>query len=133
MLIAEAAAYYKAEKKSLLDVLNDIFAEYGYYREGLKSLTFEGKAGLEKIKSIMDGFRDKPPTEIAGKQVLVREDYLSKERTFVNEERKKEITLPTSNVLKYKLENGSWVCIRPSGTGFTLGSEKKRWKRVRRF
>lgn len=116
VLIAEAAAYYQTENKSLLDVLNNIFEEYGYYREGLESLTLEGKEGLERIKSIMNDFRDNPPNEIAGKQVLVREDYVSKERIYVKEDRKEEITLPTSNVLKYKLENDAWVCIRPSGT-----------------
>lgn len=110
------AAYYKANNKSLLDVLNDIFKEYGYYLEGLESLTLEGKEGLERIKSIMNDFRDNQPKEFAGKQVLVREDYVSRDRVFMNEGQVEKITLPTANVLKYKLDNGAWICMRPSGT-----------------
>ncbi len=104
------------KNKTLLDALNEIFEEYGFYKEGLASLTLEGKAGVEKISYILNDFRENPPTEIAGKQVLVTEDYLSSERVVLEEKRSETITLPKSNVLKYKLENGAWFCIRPSGT-----------------
>lgn len=116
LLITEAAAFYKVKNKTLLDALNEIFEEYGFYKEGLASLTLEGKAGVEKISYILNDFRENPPTEIAGKQVLVTEDYLSSERVVLEEKRSETITLPKSNVLKYKLENGAWFCIRPSGT-----------------
>ena len=116
LLIAEAAAFYKVKNKTLLDALNEIFEEYGFYKEGLASLTLEGKAGVEKISYILNDFRENPPTEIAGKQVLATEDYLSSERVVLEEKRSETITLPKSNVLKYKLENGAWFCIRPSGT-----------------
>src|SRR5699024_8035535 len=106
LLIAEVAAFYKIQNKTLLDALNEIFEEYGFYKEGLKSLTLEGKVGVEIISSILNEFRDTPPTEIAGKQVLVTEDYLSSERFVLADERKETIKLPKSNVLKYKLENG---------------------------
>ncbi len=117
LLIAEAAAYYKTQNKSLLDALEDIFNEYGYYQEGLESLTLEGREGVEKISTILTDFRENPPTAIAAKKVLVREDYLSSERVVSGEESSPQtIELPTSNVLKYTLENGAWFCIRPSGT-----------------
>ncbi|MEI3613235.1 phospho-sugar mutase [Pseudogracilibacillus sp. SO30301A] len=116
LLIAEAAAFYKVKNKTLLDALNEIFKKYGFYKEGLTSLTLEGKAGVEKISYILNDFRENPPIEIAGKQVLATEDYLSSERVVLEEERTETITLPKSNVLKYKLENGAWFCIRPSGT-----------------
>ena len=118
LLIAEAAAFYKAKDMNLNDALLSIFEEYGYYKEGLESLTLEGKAGVEKIAAIMEDFRDNPPVELAGRQVLVREDYASSERVLVNKdtETRESITLPKSNVLKYKLEGGAWFCIRPSGT-----------------
>lgn len=116
ILIAEIAAFYYTQDMTLYDALMDIFAKYGYYREGLKSLTLEGKAGVEKIAAIMDDFRENPPAKVAGKQVVVREDYQSSKRTFVDKGVEETITLPASNVLKYKLEDDSWICIRPSGT-----------------
>src|SRR5690625_2121780 len=116
LLIAEAAAFYHMKNMTLHDALQEIFAMYGYYKEGLESLTLEGREGVEKISQIMQAFREKPPKEIAGKKVIVREDYASRERIFVDGERKEAITLPTSNVLKYKLTDGAWVCVRPSGT-----------------
>ncbi len=116
LLISEVAAYYKRKDMNLYDALMEIFAEYGYYCEGLESLKLEGKAGVEKIASIMEGFRSEPPVDVAGKKVVVREDYQTSERMFVKEDRHEAITLPVSNVLKYKLEDGLWFCIRPSGT-----------------
>ncbi|MEI3606602.1 phospho-sugar mutase [Pseudogracilibacillus sp. SE30717A] len=116
LLIAETAAYYKTQNKSLLDALEEIFEEYGYYQEGLESLTLEGIEGVERIASILKDFRKNPPAIIAGRKVLVREDYLSSERTVVEGNAQETIELPKSNVLKYKLENGAWFCIRPSGT-----------------
>lgn len=116
LMIAEAAAYYKTKNKSLLDALEEIFEEYGFYKEGLESLTLEGKEGVKKITSILNDFRENPPAEIAGKQVLVTEDYLSSERVVLEDGRLETIILPQSNVLKYKLDGGAWFCIRPSGT-----------------
>jgi len=113
---AEVAAYYKEQGKSLYDGLLEIFAKYGYYKEALQSITLKGKDGAEQIAQILVDFRSNPPKEIAGLQVVKIEDYqASKSVNFVtgNEE---EINLPTSNVLKFYLENGSWFCLRPSGT-----------------
>ena len=116
LLISEVAAFYKTKDMSLNDALNEIFQTYGYYQEGLESLTLEGREGVEKIAAILRSFREQPPTKLAGKRVLVREDYERSERVFVDEDRKETIELPEENVLKYKLEDGAWVCLRPSGT-----------------
>ena len=116
LLISEVAASYHKKGMTLVDALEEIFSTYGYYKEGLTSLTLEGRAGVEKIHAILDAFRAEPPEVFAGKRVLIREDYEEKTRTYVEDGRIEEITLPTSNVLKYKLENGAWICVRPSGT-----------------
>lgn len=116
LLIAEVAASYHKKGMTLVDALEEIFSTYGYYKEGLTSLTLEGRAGVEKIHAILETFRAEPPEAFAGKRVLIREDYEEKTRTYVEDGRIEKITLPTSNVLKYKLENGAWICVRPSGT-----------------
>lgn len=116
LLIAEAAAYYKGRNRNLNDALNEIYETYGFYREGLESYTLQGKAGVEQIAAIIEDFRSNPPKELAGKKVRVREDYASSERTFMPEGEQETIELPSSNVLKYKLDGDAWFCIRPSGT-----------------
>ncbi|GGA65177.1 phospho-sugar mutase [Ornithinibacillus halotolerans] len=116
LMIAEVAAYYKAKNMTLFDALDEIYKEFGYYQEALESLTLKGKDGVEKISEIMDAFRVNPPSEIAGKKVLVVEDYKVGERTIVEDGSVEVIELPKSNVLKFKLEDGAWVCLRPSGT-----------------
>lgn len=116
LVIAEVAAFYKKRDKTLVDALQDIYQEYGYFKEGLESLTLAGRDGMEKIATILTDFRANPPSEIAGKKVLVREDYQTSERIDVATNRVETIELPVSNVLKYKLADGAWVCVRPSGT-----------------
>lgn len=113
---AEVAAYYKAQGKSLYDGLLEIFDRYGYYKESLHSLTLKGKKGTEKITAILNAFRKNPPAQIAGLNVIKVEDYLSSESRNLQTMEVKKITLPQSNVLKFTLEDGSWFCIRPSGT-----------------
>lgn len=113
---AEAAAYFKSKGKSFYDALQDIFKKYGYFREGLESLTLKGIQGNAQIKAIMDDFRAEPPAEVVGVPVAVTEDYQKSESVSVKTGEKKTITLPVSNVLKYKLDDGSWFCLRPSGT-----------------
>jgi phosphoglucomutase len=113
---AEVAAFYKVQGKSLYDGLLEIFDQYGYFKESLKSLTLKGKEGTEKIARILAGFRGNPPLEWNGVKVVSIEDYLLSERTNVETKVKDKIELPSSNVLKYYLEDGSWFCVRPSGT-----------------
>ncbi len=105
MLICEAAAFYKAQGKTLYDVLLELYAKYGTYLEKLESRTLKGKDGVAKIGEIMEDWRSNPPEEIAGIAVAKVLDYgLGLDG------------LPVENVLKYILADGSWFCLRPSGT-----------------
>ncbi|MGX4201338.1 phospho-sugar mutase [Bacillus sp. JK74] len=116
LLAVEVCAFYKKQGMSLYDALLSIFKEYGYYREGLKSLTLKGKQGAEQISAILTSFRNDPPKQMAGKQITQAEDYSTGKRTVFGDHHEEDIDLPKSNVLKYFLEDGSWFCLRPSGT-----------------
>ncbi|WP_286058820.1 phospho-sugar mutase [Bacillus mojavensis] len=116
LLAVEVCAFYKKQGTSLYVALMNIFKEYGFYREGLKSLTLKGKQGAEQIEAILASFRQNPPKTMAGKQVVTVEDYAVSKRMVLTENKEEAIDLPKSNVLKYFLEDGSWFCLRPSGT-----------------
>jgi phosphoglucomutase len=116
LMISEAAAFYKKQGMSLYEGLLDVFKRYGFYQEGLESLTLKGKEGTEQINGILSSFRKTPPEEIAGIKVISIEDYQLSEKIDMPDSIKSEIVLPKSNVLKYFLEDGSWFCLRPSGT-----------------
>jgi phosphoglucomutase len=105
MLIAEAAAYYKSQGKTLYDVLLELFEQYGYFLEELVSRTLQGKDGLEQMNQIMNQWRSQPPEQINGVKVIEALDYTQGIDG-----------LPRENVLKFKLADGSWFCLRPSGT-----------------
>jgi phosphoglucomutase len=113
---AEVAAYYKAQGKTLYEGLLEIFAKYGYYRESLRSLMLKGKGGQAQIARLLAAFRNEPPTEVNCVAVVAVEDYLHGQRTVMATGKEEPLDLPRSNVLKYHLENGSWFCLRPSGT-----------------
>lgn len=116
LLAVEVCAFYKKQGKSLYDGLLELYKSFGFYREGLKSLTLKGKEGAEQIAAILSTFREQPPLSIAGKDVVSAEDYLTGKRTLLKENKRETIDLPKSNVLKYFIEDGSWFCLRPSGT-----------------
>ncbi|MFD1036954.1 phospho-sugar mutase [Virgibacillus byunsanensis] len=116
VMACEMAHYWKNQGKTLFDALDVLFERHGYYLEGLRSLTLKGKQGSEKIAAIMDGVRANPLNQIAGFKVEQVEDYLSSERTINPDNVIETITLPKENVLKYKLAEESWICLRPSGT-----------------
>ena len=116
LFACEVAAYYKAQGKTLYDGLLEVFEKYGYFREGLVSLTLKGKDGAEQIQNMMTSFRENRPTEVANLEITIAEDYKASVRTKVQENVTEEIELPKSNVLKYYLADGSWFCLRPSGT-----------------
>ncbi len=116
LALVEAAAYYKKQGLSLVDVLQGLYERHGYYLEGLVSVTKKGVAGAKAIQHLLEQIRVEPLTEIAGIKVLSQEDYLTSTRTFVDGRNPEEIFLPKSNVIKYFLADGSWVCVRPSGT-----------------
>lgn len=116
LLAAEVAAYYKAKDMTLYDALLEIFKEYGYYQEDLKSLRLEGIEGAKRIEEILSTLREQPLEEIAGNRVRIYEDYLTSRRTFFDQQTTETIHLPKSNVLKWILADDSWICARPSGT-----------------
>jgi phosphoglucomutase len=105
MLICEAAAYYKQQGKTLIDVLEELYGRFGYFKEHLESRTLKGKEGMERIRAIMEDWRSAQPERIGGGRVARVLDY----STGIDD-------LPLENVLKFILEDGSWFCIRPSGT-----------------
>lgn len=114
LLATEVCAYYKTKGMSLYEGLMQVFEKYGYYKEGLRSLTLKGKEGAEMIQRILASFRSQPLTSLGSLTTTSSEDYLTGIRVSGNMEEK--IDLPKSNVLKYTFEDGSWVCLRPSGT-----------------
>ncbi|MFB4212024.1 phospho-sugar mutase [Shouchella sp. JSM 1781072] len=116
LFAAELALHYKQKGLSVYEALQQVFEKYGYYKEDLESLTLKGKAGVEKIASIMTSLRNNPPTDIAGRMVESIEDYQSGKRLAPMEQKETAIDLPSSNVLKYFLQGGAWFCVRPSGT-----------------
>ncbi|NOG29163.1 phospho-sugar mutase [Lysinibacillus fusiformis] len=115
LLTAEMASYYKEQNLTLLDVLNSLYQQHGYYQEKLLSFTFEGMEGQKRITNIMEHFRNKRSIEIAGIKVIATEDYKVGFAYLANGE-KQSLSLPKTDVLKYRLKDGSWICIRPSGT-----------------
>lgn len=116
LFATEVAAFYKAQGKSLYDALMEIYEKYGYYKETLESLTLKGIDGAEQIAGILESFRENPPREVAGISVVAVEDYKTSVRKEFTDGKLNPISLPKSNVLKYFLEDGSWFCVRPSGT-----------------
>ena len=108
LMLCEAAAYYHEQGKSLLDVLDDLFAEHGYFLDALDNFAFSGIDGSAKISALVDGLRNTPPTTVGDVKVATLEDYKS--------EVMKAQGFPSSNVLRFVLEDGSWVAVRPSGT-----------------
>lgn len=108
LLICEIAAKYKAQGITLLDKMNEIYAEYGYYRDALDSFTLKGKDGLERIASMMCQLRSEGSPFADTAQIIDYSVPVAAEEGFG--------TLPTSNVLKYILKDGSWIAVRPSGT-----------------
>ncbi|MBQ3375295.1 MAG: phospho-sugar mutase [Erysipelotrichaceae bacterium] len=105
MLVAEAAAYYRKQGKTLWEVLKELFEKYGYYNEDEPNVVLEGIPGAERIKRMMAYVRENPLTEVAGAKVEKVIDYANGYED-----------IPASNVLRYYLDNGSWFAIRPSGT-----------------
>ena len=105
MLVAEAAAYYRKQGKTLWQVLQEIYEKYGYFNEDEPNLVLQGIEGARRIGRMMDALRSDPITEAAGYRVVKTIDYKDGWED-----------IPASNVMRYELENGSWFAIRPSGT-----------------
>ena len=108
LMLCEAAAYYHEQSKSLLDVLEEIYAKHGFYLDALDNFVFKGVDGPEKISQLVNGLRTNPPKSAGDVAVVEMEDYKS--------EKMLSLGFPSSNVLRFILEDGSWVAVRPSGT-----------------
>lgn len=115
LMLAEAASFYKQQGKDLVDVLDSLYERHGTYEESQVALTLSGEAGANRIKEILADLRKDAPTEINGSKVIRSEDY--KECTIKEGDTVTELTgFTKSDVLKYYLEDGSWIAVRPSGT-----------------
>ena len=115
LMLAEACAFYKEQGKDLVDVLNSLYDRHGTYEESQVALSLAGEAGAKRIKEILATLRKDAPTEIGGTKVVRSEDY--KECVIKEGDTVTELTgFTKSDVLKYYLEDGSWIAVRPSGT-----------------
>ena len=115
LLLTEVAAHFKSEGKTLYDGLQALYEKYGYFLEKTISVTVQGLEGPAKIKALLDGLRKEVPSNFGGIKVALAQDFSVNQQVDV-EGIVSEIGLPTSNVLKYILEDGSWIAVRPSGT-----------------
>ena len=115
LLIAETAAWYKKQDMTLYDALEAIYKKYGYYDSRVTSFALSGMDGLQKMGALMSDLREKVPSEFAGKRVLAVRDYLKGERVDTQGS-VSALEQGKSNVLYYELEDGAWICVRPSGT-----------------
>ncbi len=116
MLICEMAAFYKTKGLSLIDVMNSIYKEFGFYCNVVESYQFEGAAGMDKMTAIMDNLRANPPKELAGSPVTYIGDYKTSVAKNLEDNSESKIDLPKSNVLAYKSKNSNGIIVRPSGT-----------------
>lgn len=115
LLICEMTAYYLTQNLTLIDVLNKLYHEFGHYKNTLKSFTFAGITGFQKMQLIMSQLRKNPPSTINGKNILCVYDYLNRVKISKNYN-KERINLPSSDVLKFELSDNTSIIIRPSGT-----------------
>lgn len=116
MLVCEMAAYYKKQGKSLAEVIDGLYEEFGYYLNQTYSFEFDGAAGMQKMADIMTAVRDNIPKSIAGYDVVKVSDYLLKKETEIATGSSADIELPKSNVIALHLSGDNAVIIRPSGT-----------------
>lgn len=115
LLLTEVAAHFKSEGKTLYDGLQALYEKYGYFLEKTISVTVQGLEGPAKIKALLDGLRKEVPSNFGSIKVAVAQDFAVNQQVD-SQGVTSEIGLPTSNVLKYILEDGSWIAVRPSGT-----------------
>lgn len=114
LILAEAMAYYKQKGHTLIDVLESLYQRHGYHHEDQVSLSLAGSEGAQRIKDILAHFRETTIDAFAGIQVHTKEDYLTSLKT--EGQKTTKLNFPSADVIKYTLEDGSWIAIRPSGT-----------------
>ncbi len=115
MMFAEMVCYFDSVGKRVYDVLQDIYKQFGFYVEKARSITFGGLDGMQKMADIMAQIRSTRFEEIDGTKVLAQSDFVTRKKTYADG-RVEDITLPKTNAFKLHLENGDWICVRPSGT-----------------
>ncbi len=115
-MIAEAFAWITDQGKGMMDLLKDIYREFGFYKEKLVSVVRKGKSGAEEIQQMMADFRANPPKSLAGSEVITIKDYQSSVSKNLVTGQEVAIELPKSNVLQFFTKDGSKVSVRPSGT-----------------
>ena len=116
MMICEMAAFYATKGKSLVDVLNELYAKYGYYLCTQQSFAFEGETGMIEMQKIMSDLQADPLKELDSEKVVLYKDYQAQIAIDNRTGEKTSTGLPKSSVLSYTLENGNKFIIRPSGT-----------------
>ena len=114
--LCEAAAYYKQKGMTLWDAMVAMYEKYGYYKDAVKSIGLSGIEGLAKIQTIMETLRNNTPKEVGGYKVVSARDYKLDTIKDMAGGEVKPTGLPSSNVLYYDLNDGAWICVRPSGT-----------------
>lgn len=116
MMLCEVASWYKKQGKTLWDAMLTMYEKYGYFKEGLETITLKGMDGAQQIQQMMAEAREHLPQQIGDAKVLAVRDYKTDVRYDMTDGSKSATGLPTSNVLYYELEDHSWCCVRPSGT-----------------
>lgn len=116
MMLCEVAAWCKSNNMTLWDEMISLYEKYGYYKEGLETMTLKGMDGAARIQGMMDEMRNNPPKTIGSWEVLALRDYKKDTRTEIATGAVTETGLPNSNVLYYELSDNAWCCVRPSGT-----------------
>jgi len=115
-LVAEIAAWAQEQGMTLLDLLESLYVQYGFYKEHLISITRQGKSGLEQIEAMMERFRRQSPESLGGSDVVMIHDFLSRKAYDMISHLRYDISLPKSNVLQFITKDGSIISARPSGT-----------------
>ena len=115
MMFAEMVCYFDSVGKRVYDVLQGMYNQFGYYVEKARSIAFGGLDGMQKMADIMTQIRSSSFTEIAGTKVLAQSDFVTRKKTYADG-KIEDIELPKTNAFKLHLENGDWICVRPSGT-----------------
>ncbi|MCB2290011.1 phospho-sugar mutase [Clostridium sp. CS001] len=116
MLLCEAAAYYKSQGKTLIDVLNETYEEFGYYRENLISIVLEGIEGQDRIARMMEEYRKDNPKTIGSSKLIKHIDYEIQKSYDLISGTEEDTGIPVSDVLKFYFDDDSWYAVRPSGT-----------------
>ncbi len=116
MMLCEVASWCKQNGITLWDAMIDLYEKYGFYKEGLETMTLKGMDGAAQIQSMMTKMRENPPKKIGSYDVIALRDYKNDVRTEIATGKTEPTGLPESNVLYYELSDGAWCCVRPSGT-----------------